>query len=178
MTDGGDDPGSAADTGDRPAPNARGPDVHAREGIGFRETAERALTLDRYVPADAPTDPAARAAVGLSGTYDLSWWGEATPPDVPRVRFLGGTPDELPDRYAAASPVTYVADAPPTLLAHGTDDEALPIADAAAYRDALRAAGRHVEFLAIDGGGHLFPFDEPGLSTTVDAVARFLRARL
>jgi acetyl esterase/lipase len=36
--------------------------------------------------------------------------------------YLGGSLDELPDRYRSASPLTGLRDAPPTLILHGTAD--------------------------------------------------------
>jgi hypothetical protein len=42
---------------------------------------------------------------------------------------VGGTPDAVPERYAAVSALTYVdAGCPPTLLMHGTHDEMAPMA--------------------------------------------------
>lgn len=43
------------------------------------------------------------------------------------VEFLGGTPEEVPDQYKIASPLTYVSkDDPPVLTIHGDRDFAIP----------------------------------------------------
>ncbi len=49
-------------------------------------------------------------------------------PDIYR-QFLGGASEELPERYRRASPrQVATGDAPQTLLVHGSDDEAVPVA--------------------------------------------------
>jgi acetyl esterase/lipase len=96
----------------------------------------------------------------------------------PYAAFLGGRVDDVPGRYREASPAEYANAAPPTFLAHGTDDDVLPYANALAYRDRLRAAGRRVAFETVDGGGHLFPFEAPWFARTADRVAGFLDATL
>jgi acetyl esterase/lipase len=77
-----------------------------------------------------PDDPAIRGAISLYGPLDLRW-GYANPGN-PRVidgrallrDYLGGTPDELPAVYEAASPVAAVSRrTPPVLLLHGGRDD-------------------------------------------------------
>lgn len=73
--------------------------------------------------------PAVAGAISFYGpVYPADRWREPPPPDPLDVRavletYLGGTPDQVPDRYAAASPVTYVSrQSPPTLLVYGQRD--------------------------------------------------------
>ena len=63
------------------------------------------------------------------------------------VRILmGGGPDEVPDRYAAADPAALPAPPVPVTLVHGSDDDTVPPEMSRAF-----AAGRLVE---IPGAGH------------------------
>ena len=73
--------------------------------------------------------PAVAGVVSFYGPVFLAdGWREPPRPDPLDVRavletYLGGTPDQVPDRYAAASPVTYVSpQSPPTLLVYGRRD--------------------------------------------------------
>lgn len=69
---------------------------------------------------------------------------------------FGGTPDEVPERYAGGSPITHVRPGlPPFLLVAATADVGPSIERQRAMRDALAAQGNHVEMLEIDGGGHV-----------------------
>ena len=43
---------------------------------------------------------------------------------------------------------------PPFLIAHGTLDETIPIAQIKRFADALRSVGGEVEFIAIEGVYH------------------------
>ena len=84
---------------------------------------------------------------------DMSWsYANPTNPlvlDTKRTLevFLGGTPEEIPDNYRAASPYVFVnADVPPTLLIHGTRDELV----------FARETRRLQERLADANGPHLY----------------------
>jgi dipeptidyl aminopeptidase/acylaminoacyl peptidase len=57
-------------------------------------------------------------------------------------KFLGALPSEAPDRYRAASPVTYVTKGdPPVLLIHGDQDGSVPFRQALLMDAKLEAAG-------------------------------------
>lgn len=75
-------------------------------------------------------DPGIRGVVALYPPTDMNWsWAHPTHPwilDTPKTlsEFLGGSPDQVPERYDAASPIDFVGpDSPPTLLVHGSRDE-------------------------------------------------------
>ena len=55
---------------------------------------------------------------------------------------FGGSPDEVPDRYRVASPLTYVGDVrAPVLVLAGENDPRCPIRQIDNYLDALAARG-------------------------------------
>ena len=74
--------------------------------------------------------------------------------------FLGGSPEQVPERYRAASPVELLPLGVPTILVHGTEDEDVPYALSPAYAQKARAAGDEARLVRLEGGGH-FDVIEP-----------------
>ena len=71
--------------------------------------------------------------------------------------FLGGTPQQVPDRYQEASPTTYAsADDPPVLTIHGDRDRLVPLQQARLLDQKLKAAGAPHTLLVLPGQGHGF----------------------
>lgn len=115
------------------------------------------------VAAWEPGAPAIAAVVNYYGPVDLAGGYRNPPrPDPLGVRaideaFVGGTPDEMPDRYRAASPITYVTGrVPPTLLVYGGRDHVLSPGFGARLDQRLRAAGATSVFLEIPWAEHAF----------------------
>jgi acetyl esterase/lipase len=73
---------------------------------------------------------------------------------------LGGSPEQVPERYRAASPVDQLPLGVPTVLVHGTADEDVPYAMSPAYVERARAAGDEARLVTLSGGGH-FDVTEP-----------------
>ena len=103
------------------------------------------------------------AVVSYYGPVDLTDGYRNPPvPDPLNVRaieeaFLGGTPDERPDRYRAASPITYVSrTVPPSLLIYGSRDHIVLSRYGAGLAERLRAAGATSVFLEIPWAEHAF----------------------
>lgn len=68
---------------------------------------------------------------------------------------MGGSPSEVPERYAERSPSTYIdAVRTPVLIIAGEHDSACPIRQVRYYADALRAGGRLVQLHVYDAGHH------------------------
>ncbi|MET9294700.1 alpha/beta fold hydrolase [Streptomyces sp. NPDC003077] len=68
-------------------------------------------------------------------------------------RLFGGTPDEVPERYARSSPIHYAAAVrAPLLVAAATHDAKCPPGQVRDYLAALRAAGVRHESLWLDSG--------------------------
>lgn len=86
--------------------------------------------------------------------HDLRAQGGAAP--FPEV-YVGGTPDELPDRYAAASVQRLIRPGlPPTLIYTGTQDQLILIERVREVADHLRAAGVDVELVEVPFTDHAF----------------------
>ena len=67
---------------------------------------------------------------------------------------VGGLPDDVPDRYAAADPMDALPIGAPLLLVHGGEDEAVPPAMSREFAAAAAAAGDAVEVMELPGVGH------------------------
>ena len=77
--------------------------------------------------------------------------------------FLGGTPQEVPEKYNAESPLFHVtADSPPTLLAHGSNDAHVWHIQSVAMQNQLRKHGVKNYLLTIPWGTHGFEYNLNG----------------
>jgi acetyl esterase/lipase len=94
-----------------------------------------------------------RRVVAQAAVCDLESAGESG------RALLGGTPAEVPERYAAASPMSLIPLGVPTLLVHGPDDETVPVKRSRLYAEAARAAGDSVELVEPSPGGHRVHID-------------------
>jgi acetyl esterase/lipase len=87
----------------------------------------------------AAAEGAADAVVALAAPSDL----EARPgPEIHAL--MGGTPDQLPERYALGSPIRRVPFGVPVLLIHGDHDDTVPPLRSRNLAAAARAAGDDV----------------------------------
>jgi fermentation-respiration switch protein FrsA (DUF1100 family) len=77
------------------------------------------------------------------------------------VEFLGGSPEELPDRYAAADPVRLLPTGVPVLCVHGEADTTVPLDQSERYAAAAAAAGDRVEVTVVPGD-HMVVIDVAG----------------
>jgi len=107
--------------------------------------------------------------VDLVGGYTADLGGGA-------VRgFLGGSPEELPDAYAQASPTARVPLGVPTVCVHGRSDDVVPIEQSETFVAAATKAGDSAELQAFDGD-HMDVVDveHPGYALCVAALERLL----
>lgn len=71
--------------------------------------------------------------------------------------YIGGSPEQYPERYAALNPTRYLPmPIPPTLLFAGSDDPLVPPGGAADFERKARAAGRNVRRIVFPYSGHDF----------------------
>jgi len=70
------------------------------------------------------------------------------------VALLGGTPEELPERYAATSPAALLPLGVRVLLVHGGADDIVPPAQSRAYAHAAAGAGDEIELVELPGADH------------------------
>lgn len=134
-----------------------------------------------------PTQSSAvSSAICFAGPYDLPLAHRSSERQQPGERdtvrqllsaFLGGTPDEVPDLYRRASPITYASkSSPPILLIHGAADPLVLVEQAEVFDAKLREVGASVQFLRLPDGTHSsFGSDQ---EKTMHAVADYVRQQL
>lgn len=118
---------------------------------------------------DGPPTVRVQAVVDGAGPTDLRKYQGGTL--VPR--FLGGTQQQVPQRFIEASPVTHVSkDDPPVFLYHGSWDTLVPDDHSRDFKAALDAVGVHAEWFKLAGRGHITAFFSDGAA--IDAALAFL----
>ncbi len=139
------------------------------------------------VPTGCEAPASVRAVVSLYGPTDLRrGYEDPLRPDLIDARgvlrdFLGGAPDVFPERYADATPATWIAaPLPPTLLIHGGADQLVRVDDSRGLAARLRAGGHRASLVELPWSGHGFDavFQGLGGQLALYAVERFLAAEL
>ncbi|MFN7941086.1 MAG: alpha/beta hydrolase [Thermoanaerobaculia bacterium] len=122
------------------------------------------------LPGDAPgADPRLRpaAVAALAPLADLERVHRERLGGSAVAELLGGTPEQVPERYRAASPHARLPLGLPQLLLHGTSDAEVPIDHARDYARAARAAGDPIDFRELPGGGHMDFLDPAGAAHSI-----------
>jgi acetyl esterase/lipase len=115
--------------------------------LGTRDTRDATAPLASY-------PSRVTCVVDLAGDVDLAAYTQ--PPALHEVAaLLGGTPQEVPDRYRDASPLSWIdGRAAPFLVVHGDQDDVVPIEQSRRLVATLRAAGVEVQYVELAGAGH------------------------
>ncbi len=108
---------------------------------------------------DGPLVPA--GAISLAGVVDLAMAWQLHLSMNAVVELLGGTPGEVPERYASTSPAALLPLGVPQVLFHGTADVHVPIEVSQAYAKAALAANDPVTYIELPGVDH-FDLIDPG----------------
>jgi len=82
---------------------------------------------------------------------------------------MGGTPAEVPERYAQCDPIQIVPLAVPILLVHGADDATVPVRRSRRFAEAARAAGDDVTLIEPSPGGHRSHVDSRSVAWRIAA---------
>jgi acetyl esterase/lipase len=101
-------------------------------------------------------------AVSQAGVSDLREADRQNLGDGAAFEFMGGHADELPDAYAAASPIERLPLHVPVLLVHGEEDDRVPASMSASYAEAARAGDDEVELVLRPGEDHFVHLDVDG----------------
>jgi acetyl esterase len=90
-------------------------------------------------------------------THDNGYPISGFEPKMWTERYLGGPPNEFPDRLAAISSTTYLsAKAPPTLIVEPDNDGLVPSRGVLAFAEKARAAGVNVTVHRIPHSNHIY----------------------
>jgi dipeptidyl aminopeptidase/acylaminoacyl peptidase len=101
------------------------------------------------------------AAVSQAGALDLDELSRLGTSDNVVNQLLEGTPEEVPHRYARASPRRRLPIGVPLLLVHGERDDDVPVHVSREFAAAAREAGDDCELVVIDDESH-YEHLEPG----------------
>ncbi len=104
-----------------------------------------------------------KRAISQAGVVDLAGGYRAWHGGAARA-LMGGSPEELPERYAVGDPIGLVPLDLPVLLVHGVVDRTVTVRLSRNYADSARAAGGRVDLIEIAGaaGGHRAHIDPRG----------------
>ncbi|HEX8157925.1 MAG TPA: alpha/beta hydrolase [Solirubrobacteraceae bacterium] len=94
----------------------------------------------------------AKAVLAMAAVTDLDRAGE------PAKQLLGGSADEVPERYAQADPIRRIPLNVPVGLVHADGDTTVSVNRSRAYADAALRAGADVTLIET-AGGHRDPID-------------------
>lgn len=117
-----------------------------------------------------------KAAVSLAGVADLDMSWEMNLSNGVTEELMGGSPEEMPERYAVASPRELLPLGVPQSLIHGTHDENVPYEISEKYHAAALAAGDKVELVKLPNAGH-FEVIDPKMSeyrVVAETVMRYV----
>lgn len=107
------------------------------------------------LPASAPgADPrvTVRSCLSMAGVLDLALAHRRGDHYIRPL--LGGSPEEVPERYALASPVEILPTGVPVVCLHGTGDRTVHVEQAERYVEAARRAGDPAESVIVPGADH------------------------
>jgi acetyl esterase/lipase len=115
--------------------------------LGVRDTRDTNAPLAGY-------SSRVTCVVDLAGDVDLAAY--TRPPALHEVvALLGGTRQEVPERYRDVSPLSWIdRDTAPFLVIHGNQDDVVPPAQSQRLVAALQAAGVAARYVELTGAGH------------------------
>ena len=128
----------------------------------IRHSRQSALLVTRPIPL--------RAVVVLAGITDLRRGREGGICGDAIVRLLGGSPEDVPERYRAASPLEFLPLGIPQHLMHGARDSVVPLEMSEAYVEAAQRSGDQATLTVLPDAGH-FEMISPESPASQRAIA-------
>jgi acetyl esterase/lipase len=136
------------------------PDEIVAEGESAGANLAALLGVNSPQDSGGAVSSAVDAVVAVSTPTDLRrLYHEKQYAGTAAAEFLGGSPEQVPANFVAASPIDHIApDDPPMILIHGRQDDIIPVSQSKDMQAALTAAGVRNQLLLVDGGHGLdFP---------------------
>ena len=129
-----------------------------QHGRGFHCDAKRVLVMGHSAGGQLALCLAGHEArltgvISLAGVLDLQQAYALHLSNDAVVEFLGGTPQQVPEHYREASPITLKVTANQAVIV-GADDDVVPPEFSRKYAAQKKAAGEHVELAEIPNAGH------------------------
>jgi acetyl esterase/lipase len=116
------------------------------------------------------SQPLRAVVVSLAGVLDLELADRRGLGGHATRALLGGTPEEVPERYAEASPIRLLPTGVPTVLVHGVEDDVVPVEVSRRYATAAGEAGDDVRLVELPGVEH-FGLIDPESPAWPDVLA-------
>jgi acetyl esterase/lipase len=117
----------------------------------------------------------ANAAVLFNGEFDMWDLVEKKSLIDAMQQFIGGTPEEMPEKYDELSSIKRIdSKTVPTLLLHGTEDTCVSHEQAVAFHNRLKEVGVHSELEIYEGKPHAWFNKEPDRTKTLKRMEKFL----
>jgi len=92
--------------------------------------------------------------ISLAGVSDLRLaWRQKLGHGIV-TRFMGGAPDEHPDRYNDCSPIELLPTGARQVLVHGAADDTVPVSQSEAFVQRAEKLGERSILVKLDGIGH------------------------
>ncbi|WP_333617688.1 alpha/beta hydrolase family protein [Dietzia sp.] len=130
--------------------------------VGHSAGAQLAMwsgTRHRLTGDEVGNDPKFRPTrvVSLAGPLDMVY--AAQHGDDRIVKVLGGTPEQVPDRYTSVDPIQNIDPHVPVVAIHGTADTMVSPKNSERYIDAVDAAGGSGDLVLAEGDTHVSVVD-------------------
>jgi acetyl esterase/lipase len=125
----------------------------------------------------AQITPRIQGAVSLAGITDLSAGWHLNLGRGAVSHLLGGTPNQVPERYRACSPAELVPLGVPQVLVHGLADRVVPLSMSLRHCELAAAKGDKATFVPIEGASHLDLIDpsSPACTIVLERLEALLR---
>lgn len=127
-------------------------------------------------PSMMPEMGRVRAVITLAGVFDYSEEEDFFYGFIERISdFMGGTPDQVPENWAAASAITWVqGDDPPFLLVHGKVDTNVAPHQSEKFAAALEEVGTDVDLVLLPGVDHYNSVTNPRVFEAMQSFLELL----
>jgi len=128
---------------------------------------------DPQLPPSTDVQPIAiRSVVDLYGPTEMTMLysssGSRHFVQTVEKKYIGGTPEDFPERYRLLSPLYHInAQTPPTITFHGASDRIVPLEQATKLDQALSKAGVAHETYILPGNDHGFDVNWGGFGTQI-----------
>lgn len=94
------------------------------------------------------------------------------------VKVLGGTPEQVPERYRSVDPIQNIDPLTPSVAMVGTEDRVVPAVLSESYAKAATAAGGNARVVLLGGANHVSIVDPaaPTFLPVLETISRAARA--
>jgi acetyl esterase/lipase len=108
-----------------------------------------------------------KGAISLAGVSNLRRSSDLKLSDNVVASFLGGPPEQYPERYYEASPYELLPVGIPQVLIHGTEDPDVPYTLSQEYFEKAELLGDPVKLVTLPGAGHFEVIDPKSKEWTI-----------